>query len=1010
MAKVRIRKAGPGEQAGYYNKTAMFLKKAQMGQEVQSEDTQGQSEQEMTQAYYQYAEEQLSNEVAPDRVYNALVSNGLPESVAYEMITALMDKLVDDGVINPDYKRNKEDEAAEEQKQDPSQGGTDGSEQSIEEDWKENLGPNADQQAEDQSMYEEDQAAADAEEDYLQDRSYMQDGGYTQDDVDGQNNMMDQYNEVKDNTTEQFDLDTLISKTPGIQPGLNFPSLSEYIPDYQNLQWSNMDALQSSQTDENSQPDLESQRVGGMVKKKQFVKNVMSLLKKQTGGDNMEQPEDEEDKDPTLGKGNPMDTITEDVQKHKNNFLNSIKTKATTVKTEEMYDKLKQSNDPALQQLGMQQQQQPQQPFQVGGMTGGQDPLFRFFGGGDQDFQEDPNYYEADFLPEASYGYSTGNLRRAKEGDTGKSKMNIDPGFTINPATGKPFTREEWTKTSADSKATIDDATKGMSKRQREAWVQQQLLLRQQQQQPRVNAQGVPIASVNYVPRYISGPGSWSRSLTPWNPIIQSQRFTSQMGNPYMYGTNTPYIDPLTGMKPIARQVTKKGLLGRPKRYTDIYSIPGSQEAQGDGNIIADGNTLIFPERNSKGSAYLTLLDNPHGDNIERQRSNVEGLNFGSKRAIRQGERQTARQLARGEEQELNAFDDNFDPYAGFPLDHPIRNNSINASETEPSEIIDVEYDINGNPISPTSTTTTSPRVGPNGRPMGNTAYEDRMRREGPSQEKLDELYSRDVMEEQRYGGIHRFIPKADTGLTINNPNLPQPAPANPDFAVSNQPGLIGQVTQGPNSVWSQQQSFNAPAPTSQAVESYNNASMNNMAVEPAGDDLADCTEEQKKDPTSKCYQAGQKNSFVGVDFSNRKSTTIDPEAGVNVFNAGVRGVTGLLNRKDEKRKERQMYDNLTSDNLYAAQGTKHRGDWVDIGSQMGQYRFDQMGQDRSGFSSYGKYGGYMQDGGELDYLSEGAFPMMDSESGYNEGDEVYMTDDDIKNFMASGGQIEYIK
>ena len=413
MAKVRIRKAGPGEQAGYYNKTAMFLKKAQMGQEVQSEDTQGQSEQEMTQAYYQYAEEQLSNEVAPDRVYNALVSNGLPESVAYEMITALMDKLVDDGVINPDYKRNKEDEAAEEQKQDPSQGGADGSEQSIEEDWKENLGPNADQQAEDQSMYEEDQAAADAEEDYLQDRSYMQDGGYTQDDVDGQNNMMDQYNEVKDNTTEQFDLDTLISKTPGIQPGLNFPSLSEYIPDYQNLQWSNMDALQSSQTDENSQPDLESQRVGGMVKKKQFVKNVMSLLKKQTGGDNMEQPEDEEDKDPTLGKGNPMDTITEDVQKHKNNFLNSIKTKATTVKTEEMYDKLKQSNDPALQQLGMQEQQQPQQPFQVGGMTGGQDPLFRFFGGGDQ---EDPNYYEADFLPEARYGYSTGNLRRADKG------------------------------------------------------------------------------------------------------------------------------------------------------------------------------------------------------------------------------------------------------------------------------------------------------------------------------------------------------------------------------------------------------------------------------------------------------------------------------------------------------------------------------------------------------------------------------------------------------------------
>jgi hypothetical protein len=92
----------------------------------------------------------------------------------------------------------------------------------------------------------------------------------------------------------------------------------------------------------------------------------MSLLKKQEGGDNPEQ------EDPTLGKGNPMDTLTEDVQKHKNNFLSAVKTKATTVKTEEMYDKLRKSNDPSMQQLAMGQQ------FQVGGMTGGQDHCLDF--------------------------------------------------------------------------------------------------------------------------------------------------------------------------------------------------------------------------------------------------------------------------------------------------------------------------------------------------------------------------------------------------------------------------------------------------------------------------------------------------------------------------------------------------------------------------------------------------------------------------------------------------------
>ena len=818
MAKVRIRKAGPGETAGYYNKTAMFLNKAQMGQEVQSEEPQGPSQEEMVQAYYQYAEQQLSNEVAPDKVYTDLVGNGLPENIAYQMITSLMDKLVDEGVINPDYKREKED-PNQEQSQDQQAG-----EQSIEEDWKEHSGPNADQQQEDQSMFEEDQDALDAEEDYLQDRSYMQDGGYTEDDYDGQNNMMDQYDQVKDNTVEPFNFQELISKTPGIQPGLNFPSLAEYIPDYQNVQWNNIDALQSEQTDEESEPQLESQRVGGMVKKKQFVKNVMSLLKKQEGGDNAEQ------EDPILGKGNPMDTLTEDVQKHKNNFLNAVKTKATTVKTEEMYDKLRKSNDPDMQQLAMQPQEQQ---FQVGGMTGGQDPLFRFLGGGDQGFQEDPNYYEADFLPEAKYGYSTGNLRRAEEGEE-------------------------------------------------------------------VKADAIPKARVNYVPRYNSTPGSWTRSLTPWNAILESSNVAVPISKPYNYGTNTEYTGPFAGLTPVARQVTKRGIFGRPKRYTDIYAI---QEAQANNEITADGNTLIFPERNSRGHVDLPLLDNPHGEKIKHNYEDFDDLSMKAKMAIRRGER--------------------------------FMNRNTRRLDRDP-DFKDVEY---------------------------------------------------------AYGGaLDSYMPKAQGGMTINNPNLPQPAPALTELTLSNQPGLIGQVSQGPNTVWGQQESFSQPGPVNKEAAAYN-ANNTSYVTEPLGNDLSECTEEQKKDPTSKCYNAGQQ-TYVGVDVRNDRSKTVDPEAGVNVFNAGVRGITGLLNRKDEKRRERQMYDNQTSNNLYASQAGMMKGQWNDLGSMAGMFNPGDTGQDTSGYSSYGKYGGYMQDGGEADY---------------DEGDEVYMTDDDIKNFMANGGEIEYI-
>ena len=868
MAKVRIRKAGPGETAGYYNKTAMFLNKAQMGQEVQSEEPQGQSQEEMVQAYYQYAEEQLSNEVAPDKVYTDLVSNGLPEQVAYQMITSLMDKLVDDGIINPDYKREKENPNQEEA-------------QAVEEE------PAAvEQQQEDQSMFEEDQDAVDAEEEYVQDRSYMQMGGYTEDDYDAQNSMMDQYSEVKDNTAEPFNFQELISKTPGIQPGLNFPSLSEYIPDYQNIQWNNMDALQSEQMDEDSSSQLESQRVGGMVKKKQFVKNVMSLLKKQEGGDNTEQ------EDPTLGKGNPMDTLTEDVQKHKNNFLSAVKTKATTVKTEEMYDKLRKSNDPSMQQLAMGQQ------FQVGGMTGGQDPLFRFLGGGDQGFQEDPNYYEADFLPEAAYGYSTGNLRRAQNGDTGMG-LKVETVYT-NPPTYVVKNKEGNEVFSSKNPAEAQAFKDGKSSESTTPTISTTTTQTSDTQPQEVKAIDIPKAKLNYVPRYNSTPGTWARNLTPWNAIMESSNVDVPISKPYNYGTNTEYTGPFAGLTPVARQVTKRGIFGRPKRYTDIYAM---QDAEANGEITADGNTLIFPERNSRGHADLPLLDNPHGEKIKHNYEDFDDLSMKAKMAIRRGER--------------------------------FMNRNTRRLDRDP-DFKDVEY---------------------------------------------------------AYGGaLDSYIPKAQGGLTINNPNLPQPAPGNTELTLTNQPGLIGQVNQGPNTVWGQQESFSQPAPVNKEAAAYNSNNPS-YVTEPLGNDLSECTEEQKKDPTSKCYNAGQM-TYVGVDVRNDRSKTVDPEAGVNVFNAGVRGITGLLNRKDEKRRERQMYDNQTSNNLYASQAGMMKGQWNDLGSMAGMYNPGDTGQDTSGYSSYGKYGGYMQDGGESDY---------------DEGDEVYMTEDDIKNFMANGGEIEYI-
>jgi hypothetical protein len=1039
MAKVRIRKAGPGETPGYYNKTAMFLKKAQIGMQVEAQEGMN----ENLEVYYQYAYGQLVNDVSVDDVFGDLVQNGLPKQVAYKLVMNLMDQLVDEGKVNPQDSpkaKQEEEQPQEEQQEQPAEEPA--------------------QEEEDQSMYEEDQDMEDLEEGYLQDRSYMQDGGvseddeeYIQDDTTAQSQIMDQYNDVQDTDSDQFDMNELIANTPGIQPGFTFPDLESYAQDYVPTQWENTDFLQS-QSEQSFPENLESQRTGGIIKKKHFVKNVMALLKKQEGGEG----EGEEDKkDKGLGKGNPMDTFTGDVQKRKSSFIGAIKSNADKSKAEEMYEKLRQSNDPKLQQMGMQSEKQ----FQMGGYTGGQDPLFRFLGGGEE-MQEDPGYYEADFLPEAKYGYSTGNLRRADKGDAGKEKsgMDLDPGFSINPATNKPWTRAEWEESKRKGKADAEQIAK------ERAWIQQQMTSAMLLPNATSSSSGIPKATVRYVPNYITGPGSFFNTVLPWNPLYRSRKFTAQIGSPYLLGTKTAYKDPLSGLTPVARHVHKRGILGRPKVWTDIYSMPGQMVGAGNKDIVMTGNTIVMPQRDKQGKADIITKDETE---LNRSiYSNTEGLKGSTKRAIRRGERRTARQVARGMEE--------------FPEDVQLENNNVEvvlpqskqelikrkpshsgiSSVYEPEEVKQLSYNAPAqnipqyNKLYPQGTSSSSgissvyePDMAVGGMippfafayggylPAAQDGLEftvtdaqgnavrpaDNYRPPQPptkpdlsnwdsmdptekffairtmsttpqmfTQEELDKYMltqpSDDEMQmmnqevpaeplripQQRYGGLL----KANNGLTINNPNLPQPGPGNPDLLVSDKPGFIGNAVQGTDSFWAQQQSFNPAAPTSSTVQAYNADPANNMKVQPA------LQKQPKKD----------ENELVGVNYGRMKSKTTDPEAMVNVFNAGVRGVTGFLNRRDEKKRERQMYDNLTSDNLYASQATKHRGDWVDVGSQMGQYRFDQMGQDRSGFSSYGKFGGYMQDGGSMDY---------------NEGDEVYMTDDELKDFLKKGGQVEYL-
>lgn len=154
--------------------------------------------------------------------------------------------------------------------------------------------------------------------------------------------------------------------------------------------------------------------------------------------------------------------------------------------------------------------------------------------------------------------------------------------------------------------------------------------------------------------------------------------------------------------------------------------------------------------------------------------------------------------------------------------------------------------------------------------------------------------------------------------------------------------------------------------------------------------------------PQKEPAPADTQNQFIGVENKRKNMWNIDPEAGVNVFNAGARGVMGMFDRMQNKKRERELMLNTVDPmNLYASANEQDRGDWQDFGSKSGMYRYDQQGQDRSSRATYGnyattQYGGFMQQGGFADDYFE-------------EDEEVYMTPEELEQFLAAGGQVEYL-
>lgn len=430
--------------------------------------------------------------------------------------------------------------------------------------------------------------------------------------------------------------------------------------------------------------------------------------------------------------------------------------------------------------------------------------------------------------------------------------------------------------------------------------------------------------------------------------------------------------------------VNKVGMFGRPKQYSVTYGL--SNEAK---DPTAAQFTLNKPADGKDADVKKETIPQASTTN-SGTRTNTEGLDFRTARAIRKGERQTERQRARGEkrfgtaEEQAQAYE-RANPMETLPLRNAQSelNKILNTGPQRISTIDEIRNQVNMDYVPARAKYDyifhkgeTKPRYtkwyDQSGKINDQTGTRwDAMDIE-PGQEQYDSRFDW-LLRDQN---LKYISPEQASYYDISNTyqNGGPFVGANPVVYTDN-PALVGQ---------SDVDMITLNSGIQGAQGQVNWADLNNNR----GFNLQQPTQ-YTVDPTQiESYQAPKAYSGdVTVDVRNRLSND-QLQAGINLANAGIRGITGLKNRMDDARIARDFYDNFTADNLYASDPSRDRGDYA----ESGLYRPDEQGQIWNSRSK--QYGGDISFGEDPDYV---------------EGDEVYMTDDEIRQYMANGGQVEYI-
>ena len=160
-------------------------------------------------------------------------------------------------------------------------------------------------------------------------------------------------------------------------------------------------------------------------------------------------------------------------------------------------------------------------------------------------------------------------------------------------------------------------------------------------------------------------------------------------------------------------------------------------------------------------------------------------------------------------------------------------------------------------------------------------------------------------------------------------------------------------------------------------------------------DPCANATAAEKMDPNSPCHDP----KLVGVNQENRSMWEMGGEEFLNQKNMFANTFSGLVNRAQNAPNNRNLLLDISATEKNApTTSVQKRGNWgATTGQGSGMFRYDQEGQNASGMSpDVTKFGGFMQQGGAN-------VPYFD------EGQEVFMSEEDLRDYLAAGGQVEYL-